>query len=106
MIAFREAQRRAWANKVTKGFNTTDVALEFGLTMEELAEAFSAWRKGKPSLGEELADTAIFLLGLAEMTGASLDAEVSRKLAINEQRVYEQLPNGTNVKVQALGGPQ
>jgi NTP pyrophosphatase (non-canonical NTP hydrolase) len=99
VTTFREIQDRAWANKLAKGFNTTDVALEFGLTMEELAEAFSAWRKGKPSLGEELADTAIFLFGLAEMNGVSLGAEVERKLAINEQRIYERLPNGTSVKI-------
>lgn len=26
----RAAQARAWANKIAKGFSTTDVALEFG----------------------------------------------------------------------------
>ena len=45
MADLREVQRRAWANKLAKGFNVTDVPMEFGLTMEELAEAFSAWRK-------------------------------------------------------------
>jgi|ERR1035438_1744077 NTP pyrophosphatase (non-canonical NTP hydrolase) len=98
----REVQRRAWANKLAKGFNVTDVPMEFGLTMEELGEAFSAWRKGKPSLGAELADVAIFLAGLAEMTGVDLDAEVRAKLAVNEQRAYERLPNGTPVKAEQL----
>lgn len=101
MAELAEIQRRAWANKLAKGFNTTDVAHEFGLTLEELGEAFGAWRKGKPTLGEELADVAIFLTGLAEMLGINLAAEVDRKLVLNEQRSYVRLPNGTAVKADA-----
>ena len=71
------------ANKVAKGFNITDIPMEFGLLVEEVGEAFSAWRKQKPGLGGELADVAIFLLGLAEMTGNDLGAEVEAKLAAN-----------------------
>lgn len=97
-IAFSEAQQRAWANKQAKGFNVTDVPLEFGLLVEEIGEAFSAWRKGLPDLGGELADVAVFLLSIAEMTGTDLGAEVTRKLEVNEGRVYEALPNGTLVK--------
>jgi NTP pyrophosphatase (non-canonical NTP hydrolase) len=93
-----DAQARAWANKVAKGFNTTDVPMEFGLLYEELGEAFSAWRKGHPGLGGELADVEIFLLGLAQMTGVDLAAEVGAKLAVNEARTYAPLPNGTLVK--------
>lgn len=98
MTGFRDAQDRAWANKLAKGFGTTDVPLEFGLLMEELGEAFGAWRKARPDYGSELADVAIFLLGLAEMTGVDLGAEVAAKQAANEQRAYVRLPNGTPVK--------
>lgn len=104
MTNLREVQRRAWANKLEKGFNVTDVAYEFGLAMEELGEAFSAWRKGKPTLGEELADVVIFVAGLAEMTRTDLAAEVERKLAVNEERAYRRLPNGTPVKAEVLSG--
>lgn len=97
-LTIRDAQSRAYVNKVAKGFNTTDVPMEFGLTMEELGEAFSAWRKQRPDLGGELADVLIFLAGLAEITGVDLQAEVERKLALNEARAYEFLPNGTPVK--------
>lgn len=97
-LTIRQIQHRAWANKVAKDFNTTDVALEFGLTMEELSEAFSAWRKGKPDLGGELADVMIFLAGLAEMNAIDLEAEVELKLVQNETRRYVRLPNGTPVK--------
>ena len=40
----RSAQKRAWQNKVAKGFSTTDIPLEFCLLQGELAEAFDAWR--------------------------------------------------------------
>jgi hypothetical protein len=64
---FRTVQARAWANKQAKGFNLTDVPLEFCLLPGEVAEAFGAWRAGdRRGLGSELADVAIFLLGLAE----------------------------------------
>jgi NTP pyrophosphatase (non-canonical NTP hydrolase) len=99
-LTIREVQRQAWANKLAQGFNVTDVAYEFGLLTEELGEAFGAWRKGKPSLGEELADVAIFLAGLAEMTGIDLEAEVVAKLKVNAARQYMALPNGTLVKAE------
>jgi len=99
-LGFRSAQDRAYANKVAKGFNTTDVPMEFGLLVEEVGEAFSAWRKQRPSLGGELADVAIFLLGIAEITGIDLGEEVAAKLAANEAREYLTLPNGTPVKAE------
>ena len=94
----RSAQKLAWENKLAKGFNTTDVPMEFGLLNGELAEAFDAWRKKREDVAEELADTAIFLLGLAEMIGADLQEAVEAKLAKNEARVYRRLPNGVLVK--------
>lgn len=72
--------------------------LEFCLTQEELSEAFGAWRKQKPGVGGELADVVIFVAGLAEILGIDLAAEVDRKLAINAERRYVRLPNGTPVK--------
>jgi hypothetical protein len=41
-----------WENKVAKGFNATDVTLEFCLLRGEIAEAFDAWRKGREGVGE------------------------------------------------------
>jgi NTP pyrophosphatase (non-canonical NTP hydrolase) len=87
-------QRQAWANKLAKGFNTTDVALEFGLLTAEVSEAFTAWRRGLPDFGEELADVLIYLGGLAEMTGVDLAAEVRRKLLVNEARQYRRDSRG------------
>lgn len=96
--AFAFVQALAWNNKVVKGFNTTDIPLEFCLLTEEIGEAISKWRKGEAGLGEELADVAIFLLRLAQMTGTDLGAEVTAKLAVNRDRTYMTLANGTLVK--------
>jgi NTP pyrophosphatase (non-canonical NTP hydrolase) len=88
-LDLRSVQQQAWDNKKAKGFNTTDVPLEFGLLTAEVSEAFTAWRKRLPDFGEELADVLIYLVGLAQMTGIDLDAEVERKLALNATRTYE-----------------
>jgi hypothetical protein len=85
----RSSQELVWENKVGKGFNTTDIPLEFCLLQGEIAEAFEAWRQGRDDLGEELADVAIYLLGLAEMAGVNLQGEVEAKLAMNAARVYQ-----------------
>jgi NTP pyrophosphatase (non-canonical NTP hydrolase) len=49
-------------------------------------------------MDEELADVAIYLLGLAEMTSVDLQGEVEAKIAKNASRVYRRLSNGTLVK--------
>ena len=99
-------QELAWENKVAKGFNTTDVPLEFCLLQGEVAEAFDAWRKGRGGVGEELADIAIYLFSLAQMLGVDLQSEVEAKIAKNASRVYSRLPNGALVKddLEAEGG--
>jgi hypothetical protein len=48
MIDLKKLQKDIFDNKVVKGFNTTDVNFEFGLTYGELAEAFTAYRKKLP----------------------------------------------------------
>ena len=94
----RSAQQLAWENKQRKGFNTTDVPLELSLLHGEIAEFFGAWRRGEPGQAEELADVAIYLLGLAEMVGVDLDAQVEAKIAKNELRAYVK-QNGVLVKI-------
>lgn len=92
------AQKLAWENKTLKGFNTTDTALEFGLLTAEVGEAFTAWRKGLPDFGEELADVFLYLTALAEMNGVDLDAEVTRKIEKNTRRAYERNKHGALVR--------
>jgi hypothetical protein len=97
-LDIRLAQKNAWENKLAKGFNTTDVPLEFCLLVSEVGEAFDAWRKAPEQVSQELADIAIFLFGLAEMTGTDLQEAVESKLAVNQARVYRKLRDGVHVK--------
>ena len=83
-----KVQKRVYNNKVNHGFNTTDIPKEFCLMYGEVAEAFDAW-KHNSGLDLELADIAIYLLGIAEITGIDLGQAVDKKMAINEQRKYE-----------------
>ncbi|GAA3762087.1 MazG-like family protein [Salinactinospora qingdaonensis] len=87
-------------NKREKGFNTTDIALEFSLLHGEVSEAFDSWRKQQDDVGEELADIAIYLLGLAELLNIDVESEVDAKIAKNDTRTYRRLPNGTPVKAE------
>ncbi|MFF0041636.1 MazG nucleotide pyrophosphohydrolase domain-containing protein [Streptomyces mirabilis] len=90
-----DAQRLAWKNKLDKGFNTSDIPLEFGLLTAEIGEAFTAWRKGLPDRGEELADVFLYLVAIAEMQGVDLGEEVTRKIEKNARREYTAGTNGT-----------
>ncbi len=94
----KEVQKQIWQNKLNKGFNTTDVNKEFCFLYGEVGEAYEAWRKKKEDLGEELADIAIYLMGLSEMLGFDLEEEIKNKISKNEKRVYKNV-DGTNIRV-------
>ena len=94
----KQVQKEVWQNKLNKGFNTTNVEKEFCLLYGEVAEAFDTYRKKKEDLNEELADIAIYLLGLSEMLGFDLEEEIMRKVSKNEKRVYKNV-DGTNIRV-------
>ncbi|WP_424892288.1 MazG nucleotide pyrophosphohydrolase domain-containing protein [Streptomyces sp. XH2] len=98
-MEIREAQRLAWENKLNKGFNTSNVELEFGLMTAEVGEAFTAWRKRKSDFGEELADVLLYLTAIASMNGSDLDDEVAKKIRKNQHRTYERDQNGTLLRV-------
>ena len=94
----KEMQKEIWQNKINKGFNTTDVNKDFCLLYGEVSEAYEAWKKKKDDLGEELADIAIYLMGLSEMLGFDLENEIINKVKKNEKRVYKQI-DGVNVRI-------
>jgi hypothetical protein len=50
MSSFSDLQKSIYDNKVAKGFNVTDIPLEFAYLYGELGEAFEAWRKKKDDL--------------------------------------------------------
>lgn len=97
-MEFKKIQKDIWQNKLNKGFNTTDVNKEFCLLYGEVAEAYDAWKKKKDDLNEELADIAIYLMGLSEMLGFDLADEVEKKVSKNEKQVYKNI-NGVNVRI-------
>ena len=98
MIDLKKVQKEIIDNKIKHGFNTTDICKEFCLLYGEVAEAYEAYRKKKDDLGEELADSAIYLLGIAEILGFNLEKEIQNKIKINSKRIYKK-ENGVNIKV-------
>ncbi len=97
MFDLKKLQKEVFQNKIEKGFNVTDVNLEFALTHKELAEAFEAYRKKLPDLGEELADVVIYLLGMAEILGIDLEKEILEKIEKNRKREYKKI-NGVTTR--------
>ena len=86
-----QMQKRVYQNKLNKGFNVTDVPKEFCYLYGEVAEAYDAYFKNKEDLGEELADIAIYLLGLSEILGYNLKEQIEYKMQKNEKRIYKKV---------------
>lgn len=100
MIELKKIQNEVIDNKIKHGFNTTDICKEFCLLYGEVGEAYEAYRKKKDDLGEELADVAIYLLGISEILNINLESEILKKIDINSKRKYEKI-NGVNFKVES-----
>lgn len=88
MVDLKRLQQLVFQNKVDHGFNTENVEFEFCLAYGEMAEAYQACLKHKDDLGEELADVAIYLLGIAEILGVDLEQEILKKMEKNRKRIY------------------
>ena len=101
MENLRNIQKEIFDNKVKKGFNTTNVELEFCFTYGEITEAFEAYRKKSAAVGEELADVAIYLYGIAEILGFDLNNEILKKVDRNKNRVYKNV-DGVNTRIYEL----
>lgn len=99
MINLKKLQKEVMRNKIEKGFNLTDTALEFCRAHEELSEAFSKHNKNQPGVAEEFADVTIFILGMCESMGFDLEKELARKIRINKNRKYikSKSPDGKDV---------
>lgn len=94
----KNMQKEIIQNKINHGFNTTDISKEFCLLYGEVGEAYEAYRKKKKDLGGELADVAIYLLGISELLGFDLEKEIIDKMEINKNRVYKKV-DGVNIKI-------
>jgi NTP pyrophosphatase (non-canonical NTP hydrolase) len=99
MVNLKELQKEVMRNKIEKGFNTTDVAIEFCRAHEELSEAFSKFNKNQDGVAEEFADVAIFLLGICEILGYDLEKELLAKMETNKNRKYlkSKSPDGKDI---------
>ena len=85
----KKVQKEIIQNKIDHGFNTTDIKFELLLLYGEVNELFQAWLKDdSENMGEELADVAIFLLGIAEMLDKDLGVEIIEKMKVNKNRIY------------------
>lgn len=98
MKTLKQLQEEILENKHRHGFNTTDIPKEFCYLYGEVAEAYDAYYKQKDSLPEELADAAIFLLGISEILGVDLYEEIVKKMEINSHRKYKFTSDGNPVK--------
>ncbi len=98
-MEIKKLQKEVYQNKLNKGFNVTNVEKEFCLLYEEVGEAYEAYRKKKDDLGEELADIAIYLMGLSEILSIDLETEIKNKMMKNSKRVYK-LVDGEYIKVE------
>lgn len=99
MVDLKELQKEVMRNKVEKGFNTTDIAEEFCRAHEELSEAFKKYFHRQDGVAEELADVAIFILGMSEILGYDLEKELVKKIETNKRRKYQKSksPDGKDI---------
>jgi len=99
MVDLKDLQKEVMKNKIEKGFNTTNVALEFCRAHEELSEAFSKHNKRQDGVAEEFADVMIFILGMCETMGFDLEKELLAKIEKNKKRKYrkEKSPEGEDI---------
>jgi len=66
-----------------------NIAISLSLEAAEVLEHFQ-WseRSDRDALAEELADVALYLLQLADLTGIDLEQAILKKLAINYNREW------------------
>lgn len=97
-------QKEIIENKKRHGFNTTNIEMEFCLAYGELGEAYISYIKKQEDVGEELADAAIYILGISELLGIDLGKEIKNKIQKNSKRVYKKNNKGVLVKEDELNG--
>ena len=86
--------------------NNNLLHMEAGIAGEFLGEAVDILKKtfaykkplDKVHLGEELADVAIYLLGLSEILGINLEDEIQKKVCKNAKREYKVI-DGVNTRI-------
>lgn len=96
MVDLTALQKEVYENKVRHGFNLTNMAEEFCLTMTELSEAYKALNlNDKNELAEELADVIIYVLGIAELQHVEVEPALIKKIEKNRRRRYFRNEDGS-----------
>lgn len=75
-MTLKDIQKEILENKKRRGFNTTNIEQEFCYLYLEIGEVYEAYYNAPDTFAEELADVAIFLLGIAEIKGINLENEI------------------------------
>ena len=98
-MSLNEMQKQAFRNKVSRGFNVTDLGKEIILMTEELGELAKAYKKSnKKPAGEidnrdeiidAVGDLMVYCLGLCEMLGVSCEDVLKKIVKDNRKRVHE-----------------
>lgn len=93
METFKKLQKRIYANKVKKGFNTKadyqGIDQEICFLVEELGELAHHHRRGeKDKIIDDVMDLLIYLLGLCEILGIDTDKELGKTINEIEKREY------------------
>ena len=89
IIDTKKLQKAVIESKQKHNVTASDVKFELLLLYGEVNELFQAWLKeDQENIDEELADIAIFLLGISEMLGSDLGEDIVKKMAINAKRKY------------------
>ncbi|MBS4750855.1 hypothetical protein GMA11_07095 [Granulicatella sp. zg-ZJ] len=100
ITSLKDCQKKILENKKMKGFNTTDIKFELLCLYGEVNELFQAYLKDDVSnIAEELADVAIFLLGISEILNVDLETAIIEKIVVNEKRIYNE--NGSKLSTPA-----
>ena len=105
MVDLATLQKQVYQNKIDKGFDIRDnkenMFKQFCYIQGELSEAFEAYNHNTGTLGEELADVCLYVLGVCEIKGINLEQEILKKLEIIKKRKYVKI-NGSMVKEDKL----
>lgn len=95
MIDLKKLQKDIYQNKVEKGFNVSDVNLEFAYAHKELSEAFEAYSK---KLADELADVLFIIICLANQTGVDLTQAFQKNMEKKTKRDKNRHHNNQKLK--------
>ena len=98
MVDLNELAEQVYQNKVEKHFNVTDLPTEICYIHGEVSELWDAIKRKRGSVGEEMADILIYLLGLSKMLDVDLERELLDKIEKNRRRVYKMI-DGVNTRV-------